>query len=105
MTSSSRPRAAVLGWPVDHSLSPIIHKFWLNHYGLKGDYEKRAVEPHDLETVLRHDITLNYRGVNLTVPHKEAALTLVDEVEPLAQRVGAINTVLVRADGTLYGRN
>ena len=97
--------AAVLGWPIDHSLSPRLHNYWLKQYGLEGTYEKIAVEPHDLAQCL-HDIkTKGYRGVNLTVPLKEVALNLVDEIEPLAKMVGAINTIVVRSDGKLIGKN
>lgn len=99
------PRAAVIGWPIEHSLSPRLHQYWLNLYGIKGNYEKIAVAPPDLAATLANLAANSYRGVNLTVPHKEPALKLVDNIEPLARRVGAINTVVVQDDGSLLGRN
>lgn len=99
------PAAAVLGWPIEHSLSPRLHGYWLQHYGMAGSYVAMAVEPARLGETLKSLHSKGMAGVNLTVPHKEAALSFVDEIEPLARRVGAINTVVVRADGTLYGRN
>ena len=94
-----------MGWPVGHSLSPRLHGYWLKRYGIDGDYEALPVEPETLSAALKALAKRNFQGVNLTVPHKEAAMEIVDEIEPLARRIGAINTVIVRADGTLYGRN
>lgn len=98
-------KAGVMGWPISHSLSPRVHGYWLKHHGIDGSYEAMAVESERLESALRALPENGFRGVNLTIPHKEAALKLVDYVDPLAQTVGAINTVIVRKDGTLEGRN
>lgn len=98
-------RAGVMGWPVDHSLSPRVHGFWLKHYGIKGEYVRIPVPPEDFAVKLRALRTDGFVGCNVTVPHKEAALDTVDEVHPLAARIGAVNTVVVREDGTLYGFN
>lgn len=104
-TDSDFKRACVLGWPVSHSLSPKVHGFWLKHYGIAGDYVARAVEPKDFEATLRGLKADGFVGCNVTVPHKEAALALVDEAHPEARRIGAVNTVVVREDGGLYGFN
>lgn len=98
-------RAGVMGWPVGHSLSPRLHGYWLKKYGIKGRYDALPVEPQKLEQALRDLPKQSFRGVNLTIPHKETALAFIDELDPMARRVGSVNTVVVRADGTLEGRN
>lgn len=97
--------AGVIGWPVGHSSSPRLHGYWLEHYGIDGAYVPLGVEPANFERVLRVLPLLGFVGVNVTVPHKEAALAAVDVAEPLAQRIGAVNTVIMRRDGGLEGRN
>lgn len=98
-------KAGVMGWPIEHSRSPRLHGYWLQQYKIEGSYLPIAVQPEQLALALKALPAQNYRGVNLTVPHKEAALQIVDHVDPIAQRVGAVNTVVVRQDGTLEGRN
>ena len=102
---SGRLRAGVMGWPVAHSLSPHLHGHWLARYGIDGSYEAIAVEPDGLPVALSSLAETGFRGVNLTVPHKERALALVNRVDSVAQRIGAVNTVVVEADGTLAGSN
>lgn len=97
--------AGVVGWPVEHSLSPRLHGFWLEKYRIDGAYVALPVRPADLRAVLRLLPRIGFRGVNVTVPHKEAALEAMDEIEPLARTIGAVNTVIVREDGSLFGRN
>jgi len=94
-----------MGWPVAHSRSPLIHNQWIAQYGLRGAYVQLPVRPEDLEAALRSLPKLGFAGCNLTIPHKVAALSLVDRVEQLAHRIGAINTVVVEADGSLTGKN
>ncbi len=98
-------RAGVMGWPVEHSLSPRVHGYWLRHYGIAGKYVRIPVTPEDLTSKLRTLDADGFKGVNITVPHKQAALANVDEVHPFAKRIGALNTVVLRDDGTLYGFN
>jgi len=105
MTYSQSPKAGVVGWPVSHSLSPRLHRYWLKHYSIDGYYELFPVEPENLSSFLKSLPTSGLRGINLTVPHKELAFKMVDEVEPLATRVGAVNTIVVGSDGKLLGRN
>ena len=97
--------AGVMGWPVAHSKSPRLHNFWLERYGIDGAYVPLAVRPGDIATALRALGALGFAGVNLTVPHKQAALAAVDEVDEAARRAGAVNMIVVRADGTLAGSN
>lgn len=97
--------AGIMGWPVRHSRSPCLHGFWLDKYRIDGAYVPLAVAPEKLADALRSLPVLGLAGVNLTVPHKEAALAAIDHVEPTARRIGAINTIVVRDDGTLAGSN
>jgi shikimate dehydrogenase len=105
MILSGRARlAGVVGWPVGHSLSPRLHGFWLDRHSLDGAYLPLAVEPENFESALRGLVDLGFRGVNLTIPHKQAALALCDDIAPLAVRIGAVNT-LVFEDGRISGSN
>src|SRR5271170_4671202 len=97
--------AGIMGWPVAHSRSPALHTFWLDEHGIDGAYVPLSVRPERLAQALSALPVLGFRGCNLTIPHKEAALSVVERVEPLARRIGAINTVIVAADGSLEGRN
>lgn len=106
MTLTGKARVAgVMGWPVAHSCSPRLHGFWLKAYGIDGAYVPFAVRPEHLARALGALSALGLAGVNLTVPHKETALASLDEVEPLARRIGAVNTVVVDAAGRLVGSN
>src|ERR1700738_2194114 len=97
--------AGVMGWPVMHSRSPRLHNYWLDRYGLVGTYVPLAIHAEGLGAALRALPALGFSGCNLTIPHKEAAFEIVDEVDPPAQRIGAINCIVVRPDGSLFGRN
>ncbi|HJU15113.1 MAG TPA: shikimate dehydrogenase [Stellaceae bacterium] len=97
--------AGIMGWPVDHSRSPALHGFWLEQFGIDGAYVPLAVPPERLEQALRALPALGFRGCNLTLPHKAAALAIVDRVDPVARRIGAVNTVIVAPDGSLEARN
>ena len=97
--------AGVMGWPIMHSRSPKLHGYWLDHYGLAGAYLPLAIRAEGLEAALRALPALGFAGCNLTIPHKEAALGIVDDASPLARRIGAVNCIVVRADGSLEGRN
>jgi shikimate dehydrogenase len=97
--------AGVIGWPVAHSLSPRLHGFWLRQHGIDGAYVPFAVAPERLDRALAGLAALGLAGVNVTVPHKQRALAAVDEASPVARRIGAINTIIVRPDGRLHGTN
>lgn len=97
--------AGLLGWPVAHSRSPVIHNHWLAHYGIPGRYVLFPVPPEKLEAAVRGLATLGLRGCNVTTPHKQTIMPLIDRVDELARRIGAVNTVVVEKDGTLTGFN
>ncbi len=97
--------AGVMGWPVAHSRSPAIHGHWIRQYGLNGSYVLLPVQPEHLGDAVRGLRALGFAGCNLTIPHKVAVMALVDRVDPLAARIGAINTLVVEKDGTLAGYN
>lgn len=97
--------AGVMGWPIKHSRSPYIHGFWLQDYGIDGAYVPLGIDPADLADAFRTLPKVGFRGWNITLPHKEAALRLVDTITPAAERIGAVNTVTVQPDGTLSGDN
>ncbi|MEP4378081.1 MAG: shikimate dehydrogenase [Alphaproteobacteria bacterium] len=98
-------KAGVMGWPVAHSLSPILHGHWLARYGIAGSYDAIPVEPDALPAALATLAESGFAGVNLTVPHKEAALGIVDSIDSNARRIGAINTIIVDRDGALAATN
>src|SRR5260370_41119188 len=97
--------AGLMGWPVMHSRSPKLHNYWLSRHGLAGTYLPLAIRSEGLHAALRALPALGFSGCNLTIPHKVAALDIVDEVDPLARRIGAVNTVIVAPDGSLEGQN
>lgn len=97
--------AGVMGWPVSHSRSPVLHNYWIRHYGLTGAYVLLPVDPVNLPAALKGLSALGFAGCNLTIPHKVAAMQLVDRVDPLARRIGAINTIVVEHEGRLSGFN
>ncbi len=97
--------AGVMGWPVSHSRSPLLHDYWLAKYNLPGAYVLLPVRPERLGTALRALPALGFAGCNLTLPHKIEALRIVDRVDAVARRIGAINTIVVEPNGTLSGYN
>lgn len=97
--------AGVMGWPVAHTRSPVIHNHWISKHGLKGAYVQLPVKPGSLEAAIRGLPALGFAGCNITVPHKISAMPWMDEIHPAAQRIEAINTVVVREDGSLLGVN
>ncbi|MCA1749833.1 MAG: shikimate dehydrogenase [Sphingomonadales bacterium] len=102
----TRPYAEVIGDPVDHSLSPVIHRFWLECLGLVGDYRARPVAVDGLAAYFADRRTdPAWRGCNVTIPHKLAALGHVEDRGGVRKSMGAINTVLRESDGGLIGTN
>jgi shikimate dehydrogenase len=97
--------AGVMGWPVMHSRSPLLHNYWLTTHKLAGSYVPLAIEPARLAAALRALHPLGFAGCNLTIPHKQAAMSIVDEVDAVARTIGAISCVVVRLDGSLAGSN
>ena len=97
--------AGVIGWPVAHSRSPRLHGYWLRLHGIDGAYVPLPVRPDDLAAVIKALPKMGFAGVNLTVPHKEMVMACVDELDPVAQRIGAVNTLVFGDDGKVIGRN
>lgn len=97
-------RAFVIGHPIGHSRSPLIHRYWLHRHGIDGSYEPIDVPPGKLTAFLDRVRGGEFAGGNVTVPHKLAALAACDRLDETAREVGAVNTI-VRDDGSLIGRN
>lgn len=99
------PYAEVIGDPVAHSKSPVIHKFWLERLGLEGDYRRTRVRPRDLASYFENRrADPAWRGCNVTMPLKLKVARHLDRLAPTARRIGAVNTV-VKEDGELMGLN
>src|SRR4051812_17930616 len=100
----SKPRACIMGHPVAHSRSPMLHGYWLRTLGIDGSYEHADVAPEKFEAFFRGLKRNGFAGGNITIPHKEAAFRLVDRRERAADAIGAVNTVWYEGD-TLIGGN
>ncbi len=112
-------KSCVIGYPISHSLSPIIHNYWLDKYEIEGEYKKKEVKPEELESFILNLKENGYQGCNITVPHKEAAWKIINkhygfeadeegkEFLPatVAKFMGAINTIVVGEDGKLIATN
>jgi len=96
--SETIPRACVIGFPVAHSRSPLLHGYWLETLGIAGSYERAEVPPTEFPAFLGRLRQRGYVGGNVTVPHKEAAFRAVDRRDPAAQAIGAVNTVWFEDD-------
>ena len=86
-------KACIIGWPVAHSRSPLIHGYWLSKYNIRGSYEKQPVRPGELEAFLQTMPARGFRGCNVTLPHKEAAFAAAARKHLEARAVGAANTL------------
>ncbi len=99
------PLAGVIGSPVAHSRSPLLHAYWLQRYGLPGFYVPMDVAHTDLQEAVRLLPRLGFVGVNVTIPHKELMLNLADLVTDRAALIGAANTLIFRPDGKVHADN
>ena len=97
--------AGVMGMPVFQSRSPILHNYWIKKYNLKGAYGHFPVQIENVEAAIRGLSALGLAGCNITQPHKLMAMKLMDQLSPMAQRIGAINCIVVQPDGSLHGFN
>ena len=97
--------AGVMGWPVMHSRSPLMHNYWFAQQGLAGTYVPLAIAPDMLEPALRALHPLGFSGCNLTIPHKQEAMRILDRVDEVARKIGAVSCVVVEKDGSLSGTN
>lgn len=105
MSAAQIPLAGVIGHPIGHSKSPKLHGHWLATLGISGFYIPMDVRSDDLETVLRSLPKMGFRGVNVTIPHKEQALEIADQVSVLAARIGAANTLTFDTNGVIHADN
>jgi shikimate dehydrogenase len=101
---SDKKLAAIIGWPVSHSLSPIIHSYWLKQYGIPGAYLALPIAPDNFERCLSVLPLMGFAGANVTVPHKEAAFALASTLDRDAGATGAVNTLVFR-NGAIAGLN
>lgn len=97
-------RAGVIGHPIAHSKSPLIHNHWIGEMGLSGEYRAIDIDPRNLEEGVRELRAQGYAGFNVTIPHKQAIFALCDQVDDKARAVGAVNTVTIK-QGRMYGTN
>ncbi|VAW39054.1 Shikimate 5-dehydrogenase I alpha [hydrothermal vent metagenome] len=95
----------LIGWPVSHSFSPAMHNAAAQALGINWAYVPLQVAPDQVETAVSSLSALNFRGVNVTVPHKQAVMLLLDELDSSAKAIGAVNTIVVQANGRLTGHN
>ena len=94
-------KAAVIGNPIDHSWSPLIHSFWLKEAGINAIYEKIKVSSDELENFILTASEKGYSGINVTVPHKEEALKLCDDLSETAKALGAVNLIKFQGNKVL----
>jgi shikimate dehydrogenase len=97
--------ACIIGTSIQHSRSPVIHNYWLAEHDLPGRYVLCKVLPERLPAALKGLAALGVRGCNVTTPHKQAVMPLIDDVDAMATRIGAVNTIVVQPDGSLRGFN
>lgn len=97
--------AGVIGWPISHSRSPKLHGYWLDRYRIPGTYVPLPVQPERLADAIKGLVALGFAGCNVTIPHKIAVMDLVDRVDPLAKRIGAVNLIVVEKNGSLSAFN
>ncbi|RUS59576.1 shikimate dehydrogenase [Pseudorhodobacter sp. E13] len=106
MTDHPRiPLAGVIGSPIAHSRSPILHNYWLKRYGIKGHYIPMDIAQADMAEALRMLPKLGFVGLNVTIPHKESVIALADIVTDRAALIGAANTLIFRSDGKIHADN
>ncbi|HKX64242.1 MAG TPA: hypothetical protein VJM78_02965, partial [Rhizomicrobium sp.] len=98
-------RAGIVGWPVTHSLSPVLHGYWLNEYGIDGEMVREPARPEEFAAVIARLRSEGFKGVNVTVPHKETAFALADEVEDAQAKFSGAANLLVFRDGKIFARN
>jgi len=103
--AGDRRRAGIVGWPVVHSLSPILHGHWLNEHHINGDVMLIPARPEEFAHIIKSAWALGLTGVNVTVPHKQAAFALAHRLDNAAENAGAVNLLVFNDDGTLDGRN
>lgn len=97
-------KTGVIGYPIHHSKSPIIHQYWFDKYNIDGGYQPIEIKLEDLEEKIKDLVDQGYTGFNVTVPHKENIFKICDEIDDTAKKIGAVNTVVIK-NKKLYGTN
>lgn len=97
-------KICIIGWPVSHSRSPLIHNYWIRKYAIDAVYEKTEVRPEDIISFISGFQAAGWTGCNVTVPHKETVCAALSNMDPSARRLGAVNTLYI-SDGKLRGTN
>lgn len=105
MSDTNPPLAAVIGWPIGHSMSPVIHTYWLKKLGLNGHYIPIGLRPENFEPGVRSLPKLGFKGANITIPYKETILSMAKTVSDRAALIGAANTIVFREDGNFFADN
>ncbi len=95
-------KSCVIGWPINHSRSPLIHNYWLRMHGIEATYERLPIEPSRLREFIGSLASSDYLGCNVTLPHKEAVYSLVNVEDPVTLRLGVVNTVFMK-NGIAHG--
>ena len=103
--SDNKIKAGVIGWPIDHSLSPKLYKYWLEKYSMSGSYNAFAVEKIAISELLKNIVGEGFAGLNVTVPHKQVVMKYIDVLSDRARKIGAVNTITVQKSGLLFGDN
>ncbi len=97
-------KAGVIGWPIGHTLSPRLHGYWLDQFNIEGSYLALPVQPDYLQNALQEFKLAGYKGLNVTVPHKETVLDFLDDITAAARTLGAVNTIVIE-NGLFKGSN
>jgi shikimate dehydrogenase len=103
--SDDKIKAGVIGWPIAHSLSPRLYRYWLEKYTISGYYNAIAVEEIAISEILENMAGEGFAGLNVTVPHKQVVMEYLDVLSDRACKIGAVNTITVQKDGMLFGDN
>ena len=98
-------KVCIIGYPVSHSLSPLLHNYWLKKYKISGEYVSSEVKPDAIEAHLLNLPKRGFIGANITIPHKRAAIKVCSEISDTARKVGAVNTLITAPGGKLIGDN
>ena len=97
-------KAGVIGHPISHSKSPLIHQYWLSRYNLDGSYIAIDIGLKNLNSGVQNLVVEGFEGFNVTIPHKQDIINLCDEIDEKAKAIGAVNTVTIK-NGQLFGSN
>lgn len=105
MSDVSPPLAAVIGWPIGHTKSPVLFRYWLDRYGINGHYIPIGLRPESFESGLGSLANLGFQGVNVTIPFKEKVLAIAHSVSDRAALIGAANVLSFKPGGTIFADN